>query len=164
MKKKDLLQKWKIVQEEYYKKFNHSEIEEKYSDWFYNDEKTLHYMEKSKMIEELIKDEFRQREIDDTIEELKEAIAYIMKKKDLLQDWKIVQEEYYEQFNRSEIEEKYSDWFYNDVDVIEKTLHYMEKSKMIEELIKDELRQREDDTIEELKEAIAYIEKLNFNN
>ena len=87
-----------------------------------------------------------------------------MKKKDLLQDWEAVQKEYYEQFNRSEVEEKYSDWFYNDVDVIEKTLHYMEKSQMIEELIEDELKYRADDTIEELKETIAHIEKLIFNN
>tara|TARA_A100001201_G_scaffold134926_1_gene122877 strand:+ start:760 stop:1023 length:264 start_codon:yes stop_codon:yes gene_type:complete len=87
-----------------------------------------------------------------------------MKKKDLLQDWEIVQQEYYEHLNRSEVEEKYSDWFYNDVDVIEKTLHYMDKSEMIDELIQDELRYRADDTIEELKETIAHIEKLNFNN
>ena len=85
------------------------------------------------------------------------------KKKDLLQDWEIIQQEYYEQFNRSEVEEKYSDWFYNDVDVIEKTLHYMEKSEMIQELIQDELRHRKNDTIKELKETIAYIEKLNIN-
>lgn len=49
------------------------------------------------------------------------------KKKDLLQDWEIIQQEYYEQFNRSEVEEKYSDWFYNDVDVIENTTLYGEK-------------------------------------
>lgn len=83
-----------------------------------------------------------------------------MKKKDLLQDWEIVQQEYYEQFNRSETEEKYSDWFGNSID----HYPYMEKSQMIEELIADELSCREDDTIEELKETISYIEKLNFNN
>ena len=83
-----------------------------------------------------------------------------MKKKDLLQDWEIVQQEYYEQFNRSETKEKYSDWFGNSID----HYPYMEKSQMIEELIADELSCREDDTIEELKETISYIEKLNFNN
>jgi hypothetical protein len=86
-----------------------------------------------------------------------------MKKKDLLQDWEIVQQEYYEHLNRSELEEKYSDWFYNDVDVWEYCKD-MDKSEMIDELIQDELRYRADDTIEELKETIAYIEKLNFNN
>ena len=83
-----------------------------------------------------------------------------MKKKDLLQDWEIVQQEYYEQFNRSETEEKYSDWFGNDIE----HYPYMEKSQMIEELIEDELEYRKDDTNEELKETISYIEKLNFNN
>ena len=83
-----------------------------------------------------------------------------MKKKDLLQDWEIVQQEYYEHLNRSELEEKYEDWFGNSIE----DYPYMEKSQMIEELLEDELRHRADDTIEELKETIAYIEKLNFNN
>ncbi len=83
-----------------------------------------------------------------------------MKKKDLLQDWEIVQQEYYEQFNRSEVEEKYEDWFSNYIE----HYPYMDKSQMIEELIEDELRYRKDDTIEELKETITYMEKLNFNN
>ena len=83
-----------------------------------------------------------------------------MKKKDLLQDWEIVQQEYYQQFNRSEVEEKYEDWFGNYIE----HYPYMEKSQMIEELIEDELEYRKDDTNEELKETIKYIEKLNFNN
>jgi hypothetical protein len=83
-----------------------------------------------------------------------------MKKKDLLQDWEIVQQEYYEQFNRSEVEEIYNDWFGNNIE----DYPYMEKSQMIEELLEDQLRYRKDDTIEELKETIKYIEKLNFNN
>ena len=89
-----------------------------------------------------------------------------MKKKDLLQDWEIVQQEYYEHLNRSEVEEKYNDWFssYDNVSNSMFEYPYMEKSQMIEELIEDELRYRKDDTIEELKETIAYIEKLNFNN
>jgi len=83
-----------------------------------------------------------------------------MKKKDLLQDWEIVQQEYYEQFNHSAVEELYGEWFANDIE----HYPYMEKSQMIEELIEDELRHRKNDTIEELKESIEYIEKLNFNN
>tara|TARA_Y100000114_G_scaffold103419_1_gene96531 strand:- start:1306 stop:1581 length:276 start_codon:yes stop_codon:yes gene_type:complete len=85
-----------------------------------------------------------------------------MKKKDLLQDWEIGQRIYYELFNRSEIEEKYSDWFSNDIDVIEKTLHYLDKSQMIYELIQDELKYRTDDSIEELKQTIMHIQKLIF--
>jgi uncharacterized coiled-coil protein SlyX len=81
-----------------------------------------------------------------------------MKKKNLLQDWEIVQQEYYEQFNRSEVEEKYSDWFGNSIE----HYPYMEKSQMIEELIEDELRHRQDDTIEELKETLTEtIEELH---
>jgi len=83
-----------------------------------------------------------------------------MKKKDLLQDWEIVQQEYYEHCNHSDVEEKYQDWFGNEIE----HYPYMNKSQMIEELIEDELIHRTDDTIEELKEIIAYIEKLNFNN
>ena len=83
-----------------------------------------------------------------------------MKKKYLLQDWEIVQQEYYEHLNRSELEEKYEDWFGNSIE----NYPYMEKSQMIEELLEDELRHRQDDTIEELKETITYLEKLNFNN
>ena len=85
-----------------------------------------------------------------------------MKKKDLLQDWEIVQQEYYEQFNRSEVEEIYNDWFMENSDRYASL--YDNKDELIVELIKDELRYRADDTIEELKETISYIEKLNFNN
>lgn len=83
-----------------------------------------------------------------------------MKKKDLLQDWEIVQQEYYEQFNRSAVEELYNEWFEESVGFDK----HMNKDEMIKELIEDELRHRKDDTIEELKESIEYIEKLNFNN
>lgn len=85
-----------------------------------------------------------------------------MKKKDLLQDWEIVQQEYYEQFNRSEIDEIYNDWFMENSNRYASL--YDNKEELIEELIKNELRYRQDDTIEELKETIKYIEKLNFNN
>lgn len=83
-----------------------------------------------------------------------------MKKKDLLQDWEIVQQEYYEHFNRSAVEDLYNEWFKESVGFDK----YMNKDEMIKELIEDELRYRKDDTIEELKETIAHIEKLNFNN
>ena len=87
-----------------------------------------------------------------------------MKKKDLLQDWEIVQQEYYEKFNRSAVEEKYNDWFslYDNVSNSMFEYPYMEKSQMIDELIKDELEYRKDDTNEELKETIKHIEKLNL--
>ena len=86
-----------------------------------------------------------------------------MKKKNLLQDWEDTQREYYEQFNRSQIEALYSEWFYNDVDVIEKTLHYMEKYQMIDELIEDELIHRQEDSIEDLTDTIEHINKLKLN-
>tara|TARA_R110000751_G_scaffold115549_1_gene214959 strand:- start:10092 stop:10361 length:270 start_codon:yes stop_codon:yes gene_type:complete len=89
-----------------------------------------------------------------------------MKKKNLLQDWEIVQQEYYEQYNRSEIEEKYNDWFseYDNVSGSMFEYPYMEKSEMIKELIADELEYRKDDTNEELLHLTIYIEKLMFNN
>jgi|TARA_R100000030_G_scaffold101024_2_gene95851 hypothetical protein len=82
-----------------------------------------------------------------------------MKKKDLLQDWEIVQQEYYEQFNRSELEELWGEWFGMNEEIPEP---YQNKDDLIKELIEDELRHRKEDTIEELKETINYIEKLNF--
>ena len=85
-----------------------------------------------------------------------------MKKKDLLRDWEIVQQEYYEQFNRSEVEEKYNDWFFHIYINEQSVCKSMEKSEMIDKLIKDELEYRKDDTIKELKETIKHIEKLNF--
>lgn len=85
-----------------------------------------------------------------------------MKKKDLLQDWEIVQQEYYEQFNRSEVEEIYNDWFMENSDRYASL--YDDKDKLIAELIKDELRYRKEDSIKELKETIEHIEKLNFQN
>ena len=86
-----------------------------------------------------------------------------MKKKYLLQDWEIVQQEYYEQFNRSAVEEKYNDWFssYDNVSNSMFEYPYMEKSQMIEELIEDKLEYRKDDTIEELKETIEHIKSLS---
>ena len=46
-----------------------------------------------------------------------------MKKKNLLQDWENTQREYYEQFNRSQIEALYVEWFGNNID----HYPYMEK-------------------------------------
>jgi len=83
-----------------------------------------------------------------------------VKKKDLLQDWEIVQQEYYEQFNRSEVEEIYNDWFMENSDRYASI--YDNKDELIAELIKDELRYRKEDSIKELKETIEHIEKLNF--
>lgn len=82
-----------------------------------------------------------------------------MKKKYLLQDWEIVQQEYYEQFNRLELEELWGEWFGMNEEIPEP---YQNKDDLIKELIEDELRYRKEDTIEELKETIKYIEKLNF--
>ena len=39
-----------------------------------------------------------------------------MKKKNLLLDWEDTQREYYEQFNRSQVEALYSEWFGNGVE------------------------------------------------
>lgn len=85
-----------------------------------------------------------------------------MKKKELLKDWEIVQQEYYEQFNRSELEEIYNDWFMENSNRYASL--YDNKDKLIVELIKGQSKYRKDDTIEELKETIIYLEKLNFNN
>tara|TARA_R110000796_G_scaffold17226_1_gene53167 strand:- start:228 stop:497 length:270 start_codon:yes stop_codon:yes gene_type:complete len=84
-------------------------------------------------------------------------------KKRLLEDWEIVHQEYYEQYNRSEIEEKYNDWFseYDNVSGSMFEYPYMEKSEMIKELIADELEYRKDDTNEELKETIEHIKSLS---
>lgn len=78
-----------------------------------------------------------------------------MKKKDLLQDWEDVQQEYYEQFNRSEVEEIYNDWFMENSDRYASL--YDNKDELIAELIKDELRYRKKDSIEELKETIEQL-------
>ena len=82
-----------------------------------------------------------------------------MKKEELLQDWKLAQQEYYEQFSRSSVERLYVEW-YDDREYPSDT----SKDEMIGELLESELDDRRDDTIEELKETISYIEKLNFNN
>ena len=82
-----------------------------------------------------------------------------MKKKDLLQDWEIVQREYYEKFNRSAIAELWEEWFGMNEEMQDP---YQNKDEIIEELIKDELEYRKDDTNEELKETIEHIEKINL--
>lgn len=83
-----------------------------------------------------------------------------MKKKNILKDWEIVQQEYYGQYNRSEIEEKYNDWFIEN-DSIVGFDKVMNKDKMIEELIADELEYRKDDSVEDLKETIEHIKSLS---
>tara|TARA_R100000231_G_scaffold1474_2_gene2494 strand:+ start:2431 stop:2682 length:252 start_codon:yes stop_codon:yes gene_type:complete len=82
-----------------------------------------------------------------------------MKKKNLLQDWENTQREYYEQFNRSQIEALYSEWFSNDID----HYPYMEKYQMIDELIDDEFTHRKQDSIEDLTDTIKHLNKLTLN-
>ena len=79
-----------------------------------------------------------------------------MKKKNLLQDWEDAQREYYENFNRSQVEESYSEWFGNEIEYYP----YMEKYQMIDELIEDELTYRQEDSIEELEDTIQHLNKL----
>ena len=82
-----------------------------------------------------------------------------MKKKYLLQDWEIVQREYYKQLNRSEMEEKYIEWF-DDYEYPSD----MNKDEMIEELIESELDCRRDDDIEDLTETIEHIKSITIIN
>ena len=79
-----------------------------------------------------------------------------MKKKNLLQDWEDTQREYYEKFNRSQVENLYSDWFGNEIEYYP----YMEKYQMIDELIEDELTYRQEDSIEELEDTIQHLNEL----
>jgi hypothetical protein len=79
-----------------------------------------------------------------------------MKKKNLLQDWEDTQREYYEKFNRSQVENLYSDWFGNEIE----HYPYMEKYQMIDELIEDELTYREEDSVDELEDTIQHLNKL----
>ena len=82
-----------------------------------------------------------------------------MKKKNLLLDWEDAQREYYEQFNISQIEGLYSEWFGNDIE----HYPYMEKYQMIDELIEDELIHRQEDSIEDLNDTIQHLNKLTNN-
>ena len=79
-----------------------------------------------------------------------------MKKKNLLQDWEDAQREYYEKFNRSQVENFYSDWFGNEIEYYP----YMEKYQMIDELIEDELTYREEDSVDELEDTIKHLNEL----
>lgn len=78
-----------------------------------------------------------------------------MKKKNLLLDWEDAQREYYEQFNRSQVEGLYTEWFGNDIE----HYPYMEKYQMIEELIEDELTHRQEDSIEDLTDTIEHLNR-----
>ena len=82
-----------------------------------------------------------------------------MKKKNLLLDWEDAQREYYEQFNISQIEGLYSEWFGNDIE----HYPYMEKYQMIDELIEDELIHRQEDSAEDLEDTIQHLNKLTTN-
>ena len=83
-----------------------------------------------------------------------------MKKKNLLLDWEDAQREYYEQFNRSQVEALYSEWFGNGVE----HYPYMEKYQMIDELIEDESIHRGEASNEDLKETIEHLNKLITKN
>ena len=83
-----------------------------------------------------------------------------MKKKNLLLDWEDTQREYYGQFNRSQVEALYSEWFGNGVE----HYPYMEKYQMIDELIEDESIHRGEDSNEDLKETIEHLNKLITKN
>tara|TARA_R110000764_G_scaffold54964_7_gene119893 strand:- start:21 stop:269 length:249 start_codon:yes stop_codon:yes gene_type:complete len=76
-------------------------------------------------------------------------------KKRLLEDWEIVQQEYYLQFNRSAVSRLYIEWFDDDDQPL-----YMNKDEMINELMESELDCRRDDSIEEIKETIEHVKTL----
>jgi|TARA_R110000765_G_scaffold286951_4_gene383423 hypothetical protein len=78
-----------------------------------------------------------------------------MKKKNLLQEWKQVQENYYNYFDVDELQKLYIEWF----DDYETPI--MSKDEMIEELIESELDFRRDDSVEDLKETIGHIKSLS---
>jgi len=78
-----------------------------------------------------------------------------MKKKNLLQEWKQVQENYYNYFDVDELQKLYIEWF----DDYETPI--MSKDEMIEELIESELDFRRDDSVEDLKETIEHIKSLS---
>lgn len=78
-----------------------------------------------------------------------------MKKKNLLQEWKQVQENYYNYFDADELQKLYIEWF----DDYETPI--MSKDEMIEELIESELDFRRDDSVEDLKETIEHIKSLS---
>tara|TARA_R110000851_G_scaffold114153_2_gene239138 strand:+ start:21027 stop:21269 length:243 start_codon:yes stop_codon:yes gene_type:complete len=78
-----------------------------------------------------------------------------MKKKNLLQEWKQVQENYYNYFDVDELQKLYIEWF-DDYETPR-----MSKDEMIEELIESELDFRRDDSVEDLKETIEHIKSLS---
>jgi hypothetical protein len=82
-----------------------------------------------------------------------------MKKKNLLQDWEDAQREYYGQFNTSQVEALYVQWFGDEIE----NFPHMEKYQMIDELIEDELSHRQKDSIEDLIDTIEHIDKLKLN-
>tara|TARA_R100001594_G_scaffold150173_1_gene210359 strand:- start:481 stop:753 length:273 start_codon:yes stop_codon:yes gene_type:complete len=87
-----------------------------------------------------------------------------MKKKNLLLVWANNKRNYYGQFNRSQIEERYNDWFMglsNTYNINELDFERMlNKDEMIEELIEDELLHRQEDSSEDLEEEINHLNKL----
>lgn len=73
--------------------------------------------------------------------------------KDLIMDWDIAVTEYYNQFNRHELELIYFDWF------AEAGKEGLDKDTMMKELIEDEYNYRINDTVEDLKEEIEYLQE-----
>ena len=76
--------------------------------------------------------------------------------KDLLIDWDIAVTEYYNQFNRHELELIYFDWFGETAE------EDLDKDTMMKELIEDEYNYRIDDTVEDLKEAIEHLQEATL--
>ena len=81
-----------------------------------------------------------------------------MKKKNLLHDWEDAKREYYEKFNRSQVETLYSEWFNNEIE----HYPYMEKHQMIDELIEDELTYRQEDSVDDLEDTIQHLNELTL--
>ena len=72
---------------------------------------------------------------------------------DLIMDWDIAVTEYYNQYKRHELEVIYFHYFGKA------GKEGLDKDTMMKELIEDEYNYRINDTVEELKEEIEYLQK-----
>lgn len=80
--------------------------------------------------------------------------------KDLLIDWDIAATEYYNQFNRHELEFLIDAGYWTPEDELyHVNLDNLDKETMIKKLIEKEYTCRINDTIEDLKEEIEYLQK-----
>ena len=84
-----------------------------------------------------------------------------MKKKYLIQEWEKVQENYYNYFERDELQKEYNEWFFNLYLDENSICEDMTNDEMIKELIKSELEFRIKDNIEDIKETIEHIKSLS---